>query len=99
MNRTTAAPTRKFSRALFSSDSSEWATPEWLFQALDAEFGFTLDPCATAANAKCQRFFTAQEDGLRRDWAGNTVFMNPPYGSVIGRWMQKAFESAKAGAT
>ncbi len=83
----------------FSSRSHEWATPQWLFDALDREFGFTLDPCATAANAKCSKFFTAVEDGMAQDWRDHVVFMNPPYGSVIGRWMAKAYESARAGAT
>lgn len=83
----------------FSSATCEWATPQWLFDALAREFVFTLDPCATAENAKCARFFTAADDGLAQDWRGDVVFMNPPYGTVIGRWMQKAFESAQAGAT
>jgi site-specific DNA-methyltransferase (adenine-specific) len=83
----------------FSSRSAEWATPDSLFEALDAEFGFTLDPCATTQNAKCRRFFTAQEDGLRQDWSGHVVFMNPPYGRAIGAWMRKAFESSHRGAT
>lgn len=94
-----AASFSKCHRVHFSSKSSEWATPDWLFQALDAKFDFTLDPCATPTNAKCPTFFTAQEDGLRQDWAGHTVFMNPPYGSAIGAWMRKAFESARLGAT
>lgn len=83
----------------FSSATCEWPTPQWLFDALNREFAFTLDPCATAANAKCARFFTAADDGLAQDWTGEVVFMNPPYGSVIGQWMRKAFESAQAGAT
>ena len=83
----------------FSSATCEWATPQWLFDALLREFAFTLDPCATAENAKCRRFFTAADDGLAQDWSRDVVFMNPPYGTVIGRWMRKAFESAQAGAT
>ena len=38
---------------MFSSATCEWATPPELFKALDAEFGFTCDVCATADNAKC----------------------------------------------
>ena len=85
--------------ALFSSSSDEWPTPQWLFDALHAEFGFTLDPCATPANAKCRKFYTREHDGLAQDWTGNTVFMNPPYGRVIGRWVQKAHETCCAGNT
>jgi site-specific DNA-methyltransferase (adenine-specific) len=82
----------------FSSGSAEWSTPLWLYDALNAKFHFTLDPCATTENAKCQNFFTAQVDGLAQDWGHNVVFMNPPYGRVIARWMRKAFESAQQGA-
>lgn len=35
--------------ALFSSASAEWATPQWLFDALDRRFHFTLDPCCAPA--------------------------------------------------
>ncbi len=83
---------------LFSSATDEWPTPLWLFEALSAEFAFSLDPCATAANAKCRRFFCKAEDGLRQDWGRETVFMNPPYGRAIGGWVQKAFESSQQGA-
>jgi site-specific DNA-methyltransferase (adenine-specific) len=86
-------------RVHFSSASAEWATPQWLFDALDREFGFALDPCATAENAKCSKYFTAAEDGLRQSWDYQVVFMNPPYGRVIGAWMRKAWESSQRGAT
>lgn len=83
----------------FSSASGEWATPQWLFDALDAEFGFTLDPCATRENAKCKKYYTRAQDGISQDWSGEVVFMNPPYGRAIGLWVRKAFESANSGAT
>src|SRR4030095_4588218 len=91
------APVARRLQVHFSSNSSEWATPRWLFDALDDEFHFTLDPCATAQNAKCGKFFTAQEDGLSQDWANEVVFMNPPYGRAVGAWMRKAFESSHRG--
>jgi phage N-6-adenine-methyltransferase len=75
-----------------------WATPQWLFDALDREFGFTLDPCSDAQNAKCERFFTASKNGLLCDWGRDTVFMNPPY-SEVGDWMRKAYGAAQEGAT
>ncbi len=40
-----------------------------------------------------------QDDGLKRNWGKHTVFMNPPYGRSIGKWMRKAYEAAKTGAT
>lgn len=82
----------------FSSETDEWATPRFLFEALDAEFGFTLDPAATPVNAKCRRFFTRLEDGLAQNWTGHTVFLNPPYGREIGLWVRKAFLTAASGS-
>lgn len=81
---------------LFSSKSIEWETPQWLFDQLNKEFKFTLDPCATRDNAKCKKYFTEGMDGLKQDWTG-TVFCNPPYGRKIGLWVKKAFEEAQKG--
>lgn len=78
----------------FSSRTSEWPTPQWLFDALNREFGFTLDPCSTHANAKCAKHFTILENGLLQPWSREIVFMNPPYGLEIGQWMAKAHETA-----
>ena len=86
-------------KGLFSSNSPEWATPQDFFDKLNAEFNFTLDPCATPENAKCKRFFTEKENGLLQPWTGETVFCNPPYGRAIKNWVKKAYNEAKAGAT
>lgn len=82
----------------FSSATDDWATPPHVFAALDAEFGFDLDVCASAQNAKCTRFYTAADDGLAQAWTG-TCWMNPPYGRGIGAWMKKAADAADKGAT
>jgi len=84
---------------LYTSNSAEWATPQDFFNKLDEEFHFTLDPCATAENAKCGKFFTKEQDGLAQDWGVETVFCNPPYGKDIGKWCQKCFEHAAWGGT
>lgn len=80
-------------KALFSSRSAEWETPLYLFDALNTEFEFTLDPCATKENAKCAKFYTKVDDGLSKNWDGESVFMNPPYGREIGHWIKKATEA------
>lgn len=78
-------------KALYSSESGEWETPPALYAALHAEFAFNLDPAATAANAKCPRFYTKQDDGLSKNWEGERVFLNPPYGRrIIEAWVKKA---------
>lgn len=73
----------------FSSKTPEWSTPQDFFDTLNKEFRFTLDPAATKENAKCEKFFTASDDGLKQSWAGERVFVNPPYGRVIGKWVEK----------
>jgi phage N-6-adenine-methyltransferase len=77
------------STAHLSSEKDEWATPDDLYGALDDEFHFTLDVCASAQNAKGKRFFTKEIDGLNQSWEGDIAFMNPPY-SDIENWMSKA---------
>ena len=53
--------------ALFSSETDEWSTPNAFFQALNAEFRFELDVCATAENAKCAKYYTREQDGLAQN--------------------------------
>lgn len=57
-------------KGLFSSDTAEWATPRDFFEKLDAEFHFDLDPCSTHENAKCERHFTLEDNGLEKNWGG-----------------------------
>jgi phage N-6-adenine-methyltransferase len=82
----------------YSSATDLWATPQDLFDELNDEFGFELDVCATAENAKCARFFSLEHDGLAQQWEG-TCWMNPPYGDEIRHWVKKAHDSGIAGAT
>ncbi|WP_434627596.1 DNA N-6-adenine-methyltransferase [Chromobacterium sp. CV08] len=86
-------------RAHFSTGDDEWPTPQLLFDELHAEFTFTVDVCATPGNAKCRRYYTRADNGLAQSWAGETVWMNPPFGHGIKFWMEKALKSARAGAT
>ena len=79
---------------MFSSKSDEWATPQATFDELNEEFGFTLDACATQDNHKCSKFYTIEDDGLKNDWGGERVFVNPPY-SKIADWVKKAFYESR----
>ena len=85
-------------KAMVSSKSNEWETPQALFDELNAEFHFTLDPCATQNNAKCPRFYTQKDNGLKQSWANEVVFMNPPYGGNTGKWIEKAWYESQNGA-
>ena len=90
---------KKTQGSMFSSKSNDWATPQDFYNQLDAEFEFTLDPCASQASAKCSSFYTTDDDGLSKNWEGQTVFMNPPYGRKIGNWIQKAYEEGEKSNT
>lgn len=86
-------------KGLFSSATDDWATPQVFFDELNKEFNFTLDPCASSSNAKCKKFFTKEQDGLKQSWKNETVFCNPPYGREIGSWVKKCYDENKSGAT
>lgn len=82
----------------FSSKTDLWATPQYFFDLVNAEFGFNLDVCASIENAKCADYFSVEVNGLSQEWIG-VCWMNPPYGRQIGAWMRKAYESSTKGAT
>lgn len=76
-----------------TSKTVEWATPRALFDLWSGQYGpFDLDVCATDENAKCLRYFTREEDGLKQTWFG-TCWMNPPYGKELPLWIDKAYRS------
>lgn len=75
---------------MFSSQKTEWETPQPLFDTLNREFRFTTDVCALRENAKCERYFTPEINGLNQAWDG-CCWMNPPYGrKITGKWVEKA---------
>ena len=83
---------------MFSSEDMTWSTPQEFFDKLNEEFNFTLDPCCVPSTAKCNIYFTPEVDGLKQSWEGHTVFMNPPYGREINKWLRKAYEESLKGA-
>ena len=82
-------------KVLFSSANDVWATPQDLFDELNREFNFNLDPCALPENAKCEKYFTPAINGLLQCWGGYTVFCNPPYGRQIYDWVKKCYQESK----
>lgn len=92
-------------KAMFSTGKDDWETPQWLFDQLDKEFHFTLDPCCTHETAKCEKHYTPEEDGLAQSWEGETVFVNPPYSKKTkdkpGQidWVKKCYEEGQKPGT
>lgn len=84
-------------KVMFSSKSDTWNTPRVFYNNLNKIFSFTLDPCATKTSAKCDKYYTKEDNGLTKDWSGETVFVNPPYTrGAIKKWVEKCYlESRK----
>ena len=96
--RSRASQQRRPTPVHFSSASAASSTPDDLFRELNDNFHFDLDACATAANANCERYFTPQDNALRKTWDG-TVWMNPPHDRQIESFMRKAFQESHRGTT
>lgn len=84
--------------AMMSSRRRDWETPPELFDALDDEFGFTLDAAATYDNAKCIRYLT---DALDVRWRGHggAIWCNPPCSVGLGAWVRKGLAESQQGET
>lgn len=98
------APAKNKLAVHFSSKTDDWATPQDLFDKLNAEHGpFELDVCASKENKKCTLYLGLDHeevfwrDGLAVDWKWSKCWMNPPYGREIGKWVKKAYEESLKG--
>lgn len=80
-----------------TSKSYEYETPQVFFDELDREFNFGVDVCASDDNWKCEPYFTKEDNGLKQDWTRwSVVWMNPPYGREISKWVEKAYNTAQS---
>jgi phage N-6-adenine-methyltransferase len=61
------------------------------FAVWNERFGFTLDVAAAPHNAKCAKFYTIDDNGLRSPWADEVIWCNPPY-SDIAPWIRRAWD-------
>ena len=94
----TPAESIRKARGLAQASKGRMGDSSGSLRGVGPEFGpFTLDVAATAENALCDKYFTAEDDGLAQDWTG-VVWCNPPYSSVA-RWVEKAYASSLTGST
>jgi site-specific DNA-methyltransferase (adenine-specific) len=85
------------SGALYSSARGDWGTPRSLYEAAVECWGaFLLDAAASKENALCSDFCDAERDGLVTPWR-STTWCNPPYGRMVGAWVDKATDEAGGG--
>ena len=77
----------------------EWFTPSNVKKDLIDEFGcFDLDPATAPSNPMdAKRFFTKQDDALKQEWKGSNVYLNPPYGRIISKFIDKAILEWESG--
>lgn len=64
-------------------------TPRRVFEQLHSEYHFTVDAAALPFNAKLDRYWSPDDDGLSRDWVPERVWCNPPYDD-IKPWAESA---------
>ncbi len=76
------------------NSKDHWETPQYFYDLLDKEFGFTLDAASSDSNHKCENYFTEKEDGLVQSWTYHNVFCNPPY-DAIDKWIEKGFREGQ----
>lgn len=74
-------------------ETDVWLTPPHILAAVGGWESFDLDPCApmTRPWPMARRHFTRADNGLIRPWSGR-VWLNPPYGDGIGRWLARMAE-------
>ncbi len=72
-----------------SQGSSNWATPQKLFNELNEVFNFTIDLAADTSNHKCKRYYDERANGLKQKWVGEVAYLNPPYKDNY-KWVGKA---------
>lgn len=89
---TDAPPVRKRRFVEPKSATVEWYTPASVFQSMGGGL-FDLDVCSPPRELvpwiPARRAFVLPEhDGLREPWDG-MVWMNPPFGAGIGKWVAR----------
>ena len=63
------------------SHKDHWRTPDTLWEAICKRFGTPeYDMAASVGNARCDNYFTAEDDSLSLNWADYGVkWCNPPF--------------------
>jgi ParB family chromosome partitioning protein len=79
-----------------SAPETRWGTSPAYMKLVRQLFPIIdLDPASEAIFNKiveASRYFTKNQDGLAQDWYANNVFCNPPYGSKLYSFIEKAIQ-------
>ena len=85
------------------SGNYEWYTPAEHVEHARRVLGvIDLDPASSAAaqkTVKAESYFSADDDGLKREWQGR-IWLNPPYNQpTVEQFIDKLIEERAAGRT
>lgn len=72
--------------------TEEWYTPPAIFEALG--LSFDLDPAHPVERlpwVPAAQTYCVYDDGLSLPWHGR-VWLNPPYGTIVDRWLERFVE-------
>lgn len=75
----------KLDNPFHEGKTNTWLTPLELIKPLGK---FDLDPCAFPDHQTAEKLICLPECGLVNEWKGR-VWLNPPYGKEIGKWLKK----------
>jgi len=82
---------------MMSSEKFDWESPDWVFNELDALYGFAQDVCADEHNTKCEDYIDTSQNGLKTPWK-SPYWMNPPYGKALSYWIDAAIRNLEKGS-
>jgi site-specific DNA-methyltransferase (adenine-specific) len=88
--------------ALMSSAKHDWRTPESVLARVRRVGAIAFDPCASPDNPTGAAVYCSPpQDGLDLCWteasAGRLVFVNPPFGRALPRWVGTCAAEASKG--
>ena len=78
----------KITKGLTSTGNIVAETPKYLFDRISSIFNFSLDVCALPENAKCESYYTPEDDGLSKPWRGG-------YGATLPMEEKSCYGSGK----
>ena len=81
---------------LVGSRNDDWATPQKVFDKINALWDLELDAAASPGNAKLPLYWTKDDDALKQDWTQYRIWCNPPY-SLKDAFLEKALDASIKG--
>ena len=68
-------------------------TPKDIWEDLSKEFDFTCDMCASDSNHLLDKYYTAEDSALDKDWDNEIGYVHPLFDGKIGKFVEKASKS------